>query len=93
MAFNLRIPKVFRQARWKVKIRDKESREPPHVTMLRGTEAWRINLRTSQFMDEKPNPTDVPTEIVEFIKRKDNWECLCKNWDEMYPNNPVLGVD
>lgn len=91
MAFNLRLPDALRKARWKVKIRDKESREPPHVTIIRGTEAWWINLRTGQFMDAQPDPSDVPSEIIGLIKAEDTWQRLCDEWDHMYPDNPVSG--
>ena len=93
MAFNLRLPDALRKTRWKVKIRDKEAREPPHVTIIRGTDAWRINLRTGQFMDAKPDPSDVPAEIIDLIMEEDTWPQLCDEWDNMYPNNPVSGED
>lgn len=91
MAFNLRLPDALRKARWKVKIRDKETREPPHATIIRGTEAWRIDLRTGQFMDAQPDPSDVPNEVVELIMQEATWQTLCDEWDNMYPNNPVSG--
>lgn len=93
MAFNLRLPDALRKARWKVKIRDKETREPPHLTIIRGTEAWRINLRTGEFMDARPDPSDVPGEIVELINEEATWRQLCEAWDEMYAENPVSGDD
>lgn len=93
MAFNLPLTDALRKARWKVKIRDKETREPPHATIIRGTDAWRINLRTGEFMDDKPNPADVPSEIMDLITEEDAWQELCNEWDGMYPNNPVSGED
>ena len=93
MAFNLRLPDALRKARWKVKIRDKETREPPHATIIRGADAWRINLRTGQFMDAKPDPSDVPSEIIDLIEEEETWQQLCNEWDGMYPNNPVSGED
>lgn len=93
VAFNLRLTDALRKARWKVKIRDKETREPPHVTILRGTRAWRIDLRTSQFMDRQPDPADVPNEVVRLIKEEATWQRLCDEWDCMYPTNPVSGDD
>ncbi len=93
MAFNFPLPNNLRQARWKVKIRDKETREPPHVTIIRGTKAWSINLRTGQFMDTRPKPSEVPDEIIELIQQQENWQQLCGEWDSMYPNNPVSGDD
>lgn len=91
MAFNLRLPDAVRKARWKVKIRDKETREPPHLTIIRGTDAWRLNLRTGEFMDEKPDPSDVPNEIIDLINEEETWQQLCDEWDAMYPDNPVSG--
>jgi hypothetical protein len=87
--FELLLSAALRKARWKVKIREKESREPPHVTIIRGTYAWRINLRTGEFMDRQPDPADVPDEIIEYIKEDENWTLLCEQWDEKYPANPV----
>lgn len=93
MAFTFPLPDALRKARWKVKIRDKETREPPHVTIIRGTDAWRINLRTGEFMDDKPKPADVLSEIIDRIMEEDAWQELCNEWDGMYPNNPVSGED
>jgi hypothetical protein len=89
--FELILPEPFRRARWKVKIREKETREPPHATILRGTKAWRINLRTGEFMDRRPDPAEVPTELVDHIRSEPVWQELCEAWDEKYPSNPVHG--
>lgn len=91
MAFSLPLTAALKKARWKVKIRDKETREPPHVTILRGTRAWRIDLRTGEFMDDDPDPSDVPPELIEHIKVESTWQRLCDEWDRMYPDNPVAG--
>lgn len=89
MPYELTLPNRFRRARWKVKIREKETREPPHVTILRGTQAWRIDLRTGEFMDRRPDPADVPAELADHIKSEPVWQELCEAWDEKYPDNPV----
>ncbi len=91
MAFNLRLSLVLRRARWKVKIRDKETREHPHVTVIRGTEAWRINLRTGMFMDPTPDPSAIPSGLLEYLKGEAIWQQLCDAWDRLYPDNPVVG--
>jgi hypothetical protein len=91
VAFNLPLPDALRKARWKVKIRDKETREPPHVTILRGTGAWRINLRTGAFMDAEPDPTRLPNELITFVRSEKVWKRLCDEWDRMYPANRVTG--
>ena len=59
MAFALKLPRsLVRQ--WQVKIRDRERVEPPHVTIIRKTEAWRLALRTRQFLDREPDPAEIP---------------------------------
>ena len=93
VAFTFQLTAALRNARWKVKIRDKETREPPHVTIIRGTLAWRIDLRTGEFMDAIPDPVEVPAELNRLIREHDAWQQLCDAWDEMYPNNPVFHDD
>ncbi|QVL30741.1 hypothetical protein KIH39_18025 [Telmatocola sphagniphila] len=80
---------ALKSARWKVKIRDKENREPPHFTIIRGTKSWRIDLRTAEFMDDSPDPSEIPKELIELIRDEANWQELCDVWDKMYPHNPV----
>ncbi|MEX2120597.1 MAG: hypothetical protein WD847_13470 [Pirellulales bacterium] len=92
MPIELPLPKSLSKARWKVKIQEKETREPPHVSILRGTDKWRINLRTGGFMDRRPKPSEVPDELLEVIREKGNWEWLCRQWDAKYPDNPVSSV-
>src|ERR1700689_4376551 len=69
----------------------RKTREHPHVTILRGTKAWRINLRTGAFMDGDPDPAEVPNQLVELIEQEATWQRLQYEWDRMYPNNPVSG--
>lgn len=89
MPVELNLPVGLRRARWKVKIQEKESREPPHVSILRRTDKWRINLRTREFMDRRPPPSDVPQELMDVIRA--HWQWLCEQWDAKYPDNPVVG--
>lgn len=77
MAYSLPLPVALSKARWKVKIRDKEIREPPHVTVLRGTGAWRIDLRNGEFMDKVPDPKSVPSELIDLIRAEATWRLLC----------------
>ena len=44
-------------------------------------------------MDANPDPSDVPREIIEFIRDGETWQSLCGEWDGMYPGNPVAGAD
>lgn len=93
LPFDLPLPARFRNERWKVKIREKENREPPHLTILRGTQAWRIDLRTGEFMDKSPDPADLPVALLAHIHEATVWELLVKKWDAKYPNNPVNGPE
>ena len=93
MPFDLALPEKFRRARWRVKIREKETREPPHVTILRGTQAWRIDLRTAAFMDRRPDPAELPAELLAVVRSAANWATLCREWDRKYPANPVLASE
>jgi hypothetical protein len=90
--FSLPLPAVFRKARWKVKIREKENREPPHVTILHDTQAWRINLRSGELMDREPDPSNVPPELIAYVKQAAIWQLLREQWDRKYPSNPVGNV-
>ena len=90
MAFRLQLPKRL-QRQWTVKIRDRERVEPPHVTILRRMQAWRLDLRTGEFLDRDPDPDEVPEELLVAIRRR--WSVLCKSWDELYPGNPVAPED
>ncbi len=93
MAYTLPLTEALKQARWKVKIRDKKTREPPHVTVLRAADAWRIDLRTGAFMDDLPDRSEVPSELIALVRSEANWQRLRAAWDEMYPGNPVSGAD
>jgi hypothetical protein len=87
MAFELELPEPLKGQRWKVKIRDKERAEPPHVTVLWKTQSWRVGLRDLAFLDREPDPGEVPAAILSTIKEK--LEELRAQWDHMYPDNPV----
>jgi hypothetical protein len=93
MPYNLSIPIAPRRARWKVKIRDKETLEPPHASLLRGTQTWRIDLRTGRFMDAIPKPEEVPEELLDFVLADENWRRLRDEWDRRYPTNPVVTAE
>ena len=90
MAFNLRLPALLAKMRWKVKIRDKERVEAPHITIIRGTKVWRVCLRDDRFMDGG-SWNDMPAELQQVVR--DHWQQLCDAWDEMYPRNPIHGEE
>lgn len=93
MPINFHLPTSLQNAGWKIKIREKETLEPPHITILHGTQAWRINLRTGEFMDKQPDPDDVPEGVTAFIQKQSNWQLFHKKWDKKYPMNPVRDKD
>jgi hypothetical protein len=87
MPFELPLPKRVARERWKVKIRDRERLEPPHVTILHKTRMWRFDLRSEIFLDREPDPADVPAEVVATIRA--HLDELRREWDRMFPDNPV----
>ncbi|MBM4379255.1 MAG: hypothetical protein FJ086_08135 [Deltaproteobacteria bacterium] len=86
MAFSLPLPRKL-ASQWKVKIRDRERLEPPHVTIIRAERSWRLNLRTGEFMDVWPEPGEVPEALQKWIFL--NWQLLQRAWDAAYPENKV----
>jgi hypothetical protein len=87
VAFSLKLPPEWEAQGWKVKVRDRERVEPPHVTIMRRTTAWRWSLRNGQFLDREPDPKQVPQELAAFVRG--HQEMLRDSWDQMYPENPV----
>lgn len=89
MPYSVPLSRDLQGQGWKVKIRDRERLEPPHVTILRETRAWRIDLRSRSFMDDSPDPAEVPPALLAQIRA--SWDTICTEWDAMYPTNPVSG--
>jgi len=89
--FALTLPEPWASRGWKAKIRDRERLEPPHVTILHKTRAWRFELRSGTFLDRQPDPRDVPEEIVVAVRSK--VELLRQEWDRMFPENPVASME
>ena len=87
MPFDLLLPTALADQGWKVKIRDRERLETPHVTVLFKTRSWRVSLRDLEFLDRAPPPRDVPDEILTAIHA--GLDELREAWDERYPTNPV----
>ena len=76
-----------------MKVRDRERVEPPHVTVLFKTVSWRFGLRELDFLDGKPSPSGVPSEIVEHLVACAVRCAAARAWDNMYPHNPVPVYD
>jgi hypothetical protein len=86
MPYSLPLPELLAHQGWKVKIRDRERNEPPHVTILHRTRAWRYGLRRLEFLDREPPPREVPDEVIAAIHA--GLEECRRVWDQMYPENP-----
>ena len=74
---------------WRLKIRDREIREPPHATLFGPQGTWRWDLRRQRFMDRAPDPRLVPQELVELLRS--SRLLLAGSWNRLYPDNPVSG--
>jgi hypothetical protein len=85
--FTLNLPEPWRSRGWKVKIRDRERLESPHVTILNRARAWRFNLRSETFLDKEPDQKEVPKEVVDAIRA--NLVVLREAWDRIFPENPI----
>jgi hypothetical protein len=72
---------------WKVKVRQHERLEEPHVSVMRKTSTWRWGLRSQDFLDVVPDPRDVPANLVGWLAR--HCGALSALWDAVYPENPV----
>ncbi len=90
MPFELTLPTAVSKGVWKVKIRDKERNEPPHVTIIHGTRVWRWGLREQSWLDKEPPGREVPSDVVAIVK--ENLAKLIAAWDAKYPENPVTSV-
>lgn len=76
---------------WRLKIRDREVREPPHATLFGPQGQWRWDLRRQRFMDAHPDPRLVPDELVTRIRLLH--QHMVWAWDRLYPANPVGGEE
>lgn len=91
MPFALTLPEPWASRGWKAKIRDRERLEPPHVTVLYKTSAWRFDLRREAFLDKEPGPKDVPEEVIGTVRS--NLTLLRQEWDRMYPVNRISSAE
>lgn len=91
MPFQLRIPYPGLAAFWRVKIRDNERNEEPHVSVISKRATFRFGLRSRVFLDSTPDPRGVPKEIIELLLK--HMDELTAEWDRMYPNNPVASAE
>jgi len=89
MATEFKISKKLADQRWKVKIRDKERTEDPHVSIMFKGKTWRLNLRDKSIMDTSPPARDIPKELLDEIKEDKKFNEIKEAWNKMYPENKV----
>ena len=87
MPFDYKLDARWRVRGWKVKIREKERCEPPHVSIIFKVKCWRVNLRTKKFLEKDPAPGDVPLLLLKAIYK--DWAVLIDAWNTKYPGNKV----
>jgi hypothetical protein len=88
MAHELALPKRLKARGWKVKIREKERLEPPHVTILCRHKVWRLGLRDGSFLVPPGGRwSEIDDELRDIIE--ENWKALQEAWDRKYPSNPI----
>ena len=86
--FELPLSRKLASRRWKVKIWDDEIREHPHLTILWKTNRWRWGIRQKDFLEQDPDPSEIPEEVMKAIEV--NYPLLCKEWNRIHPKNPVV---
>jgi hypothetical protein len=92
MPHELPLPKRLKAQGWKVKIREKERVEPPHVTVIHKEDEWRIGLRDGDLLVPPGGRLkDIDPEVFRIIQR--DWEALRRAWDEKYPENPISSAE
>ena len=89
MAVLFPLPQPHERRGWKAKIRDRERTEPPHVTLLYKTNAWRLGLRERDYLDTHPDASDVPVAVTEHLLSDPVFPRIVAAWDRLYPHNPV----
>ncbi len=92
MAFPLKLPPPLGDEGWKVKIRERERVEPPHVTIFHHRKEWRLGLRDGEFLVPPGGSwKEIDVRVREVIEQ--NWKRLCDEWDQKYPSNPIDSKD
>jgi hypothetical protein len=92
MPFDLPLSKNLRANGWKVKIREKERVEPPHVTVMHKADEWRLGLRDRELLVPPGGRIrDIEPAVMRIIDA--NWHRLIGAWDTKYPENPVASID
>jgi len=92
MPFDVPLPRRLKAEGWKVKIREKERVEPPHVTIMHKADEWRLGLRDRQLLVPPGGRIkDIDPAVMAIIE--EYWERLIAAWDAKYPENPVSSAE
>ncbi len=92
MPFSLPLPRKLKAEGWKVKIREKERVEPPHVTVMHKADEWRLGLRDRQLLVPPGGRIrDIDADVLAIID--EHSQQLIEAWDEKYPENPVSSAE
>jgi len=92
MAFSLELPNPLGSEGWRVKIRDKERLEPPHVTILHKRKEWRLGLRDGAFLVPPGGRwNEIDQRVRDAVEA--NWQRICDEWDRAYPSNRVSSAE
>jgi hypothetical protein len=92
MPFEWPLPKTLKSEGWKVKIREKERVEPPHVTVMHRADEWRLGLRDKRLLVPPGGRIrDIDPEVMRIIEG--HWERLKEAWDAKYPENPISSAE
>ena len=100
VAVRFPLPQPHEGRGWKAKIRDRERTEPPHVTVLFKTQAWRLGLREPigrrsqrETLDARPDPGNVPDAVTDHLLSDEVFPLIVTAWDRLDPHNPVVSPD
>jgi hypothetical protein len=85
------VPEPWKSRGWRLKIRDRERLESPHVTFIFKARSWRLGLREGVFLDREPDPDEVPVDLVVHVLK--DLAPYYAAWDELYPHNPVVRTE
>jgi hypothetical protein len=92
MPFDVPLSTRLKAEGWKVKIREKERVEPPHVTIMHKEAEWRLGLRDKQLLIPPGGRIrDIDPAVMQIIE--EYWERPIVAWDAMYPENPVSSAE
>jgi hypothetical protein len=92
MPYDLPLSRKLKAEGWKVKIREKERVEPPHVTIMHKADEWRLGLRDRALLIPPGGRIrDIDPAVMKAIE--DRWNELIEAWDTKYPENPVTSIE